>query len=186
MAQLRSARKDLEVVGLRGNVDTRLTRLAEPQRDLRAIVLARAGLERLGRADELGGVLDPRQFVPAPGQGAIALEGRAEDTAARAAAESITDATSFACLRAERTLAQALGASCHTPMGAVADALGDGAVRLRGWVGLPDGSAYVGDELYGELSAAQELGDQVAARMGAAGARELLRRAEEMAVVGEN
>ena len=184
MAQLRAVREDLDVVALRGNVDTRLTRLAEPERELRAIVLARAGLARLGREHELGGVLDPAQFVPAPGQGAIALEGRAEDSAARAAAESITDAASFACLRAERTLARALGASCHTPMGALAEALGEGAMRLRGWVGLPDGSAWVGDELRGELGAAEELGDEVAARMGAAGARELLRRAEEMAGVG--
>jgi hydroxymethylbilane synthase len=184
MAQLRAAREDLDVVALRGNVDTRLRRLAEPQRGLRAIVLARAGLVRLGRERELGGVLDPAQFVPAPGQGAIALEGRAEDTAARAAAESISDATSFACLRAERALAQALAASCHTPLGAAAEQRAGGAVRLRGWVGLPDGSAWVGDELDGSLSGACELGREVAARMEAAGARELLDRAEEMAGVG--
>ncbi|HEY4452568.1 MAG TPA: hydroxymethylbilane synthase [Solirubrobacteraceae bacterium] len=184
MAQLRAAREDLDVVALRGNVDTRLTRLAEPERELRAIVLARAGLARLGRERELGGVLDPAQFVPAPGQGAIALEGRAQDPGARAAAESITDAVSFACLRAERTLAQALGASCHTPMGALAEVLGDGSMRLRGWVGLPDGSAWVGDERDGELVAPEELARAVAARMGAAGARELLGRAEEMAGVG--
>jgi hydroxymethylbilane synthase len=184
MAQLRVAREDLDVVALRGNVDTRLTRLAEPERELRAIVLARAGLARLGREDELGGVLDPRQFVPAPGQGVIALEGRAEDSAARARAESITDAVSFACLRAERSLAHELGASCHTPMGALAEALGDGGMRLRGWVGLPDGSVYVLDELEGELAAAPQLGVEVSARMAAAGARELLLRAEEMAGVG--
>jgi hydroxymethylbilane synthase len=184
MAQLRAARTDLDVVALRGNVDTRLSRLAEPQRGLRAIVLARAGLARLGREDELGGVLDPAQFVPAPGQGAIALEGRADDAAARAAAASITDAASFACLSAERALAQALGASCHTPLGAAAEPLGDGGVRLRGWVGLPDGSAYIGDELSGSLASTPELGREVAARMAAAGARALLERAEEMAGVG--
>jgi hydroxymethylbilane synthase len=184
MAQLRAARTDLDVVALRGNVDTRLSRLAEPQRGLRAIVLARAGLARLGREDELGGVLDPAQFVPAPGQGAIALEGRADDPAARAAAASITDAASFACLSAERALAQALGASCHTPLGAAAEPLGDGGVRLRGWVGLPDGSAYIGDELSGSLASTPELGREVAARMAAAGARAVLERAEEMAGVG--
>jgi hydroxymethylbilane synthase len=184
MAQLLAVREDLEVVALRGNVDTRLARLAEPQRGLRAIVLARAGLQRLGRERELGGVLDPAQFVPAPGQGAIALEGRAGDHSARAAARSVTDAQGFACLQAERALARELGASCHTPMGACAEPLGGGSVRLRGWVGLPDGSAYVADELPGELARAQELGGEVAVRMGAAGARELLARAEGMAGVG--
>jgi hydroxymethylbilane synthase len=184
LAQLRAARADIEVVALRGNVDTRLARLAEPERGLRAIVLARAGLQRLGREHDVGGVLDPARFVPAPGQGAIALEGRAGDGAARAAAESITDAAGLACLQAERALARALQASCHTPLGAAAEPLGGGSVRLRGWVGLPDGSAWVSDELRGELSAAQELGGEMAARMDAAGARELLRRAEEMAGVG--
>ena len=76
-AQLRAARPDLDVVAMRGNVDTRLRKLADPGEGLQAIVLARAGLERLGRDSEIGGELDLERFVPAPGQGVIVLEGRA-------------------------------------------------------------------------------------------------------------
>src|SRR5208282_5293752 len=112
-----------------------------------AIVLARAGLERLGREQEAGGVLDVARFVPAPGQGAIALEGRADDGEARRAAQAITDADAYSCLLAERALARELDASCHTPLGAHAEATATGALRLRAWVGLPDGSAWVSDEL---------------------------------------
>ncbi len=130
IAQLRSARADLEVVPLRGNVDTRLTKLHDEQLD--AIVLARAGLQRLGREAEAGTLLDPARFVPAPGQGALALEGRAGDEAAGEAAAGLTDRPALAALLAERALARELGADCHTPLGAHARASADGALRLRG------------------------------------------------------
>jgi hydroxymethylbilane synthase len=184
MAQLRATREDLEVVELHGNVDTRLARLAEPDRRLRAIVLARAGLQRLGREQEAGGVLDPQRFVPAPGQGVIALEGRADDDAAGAAARAVSDAPSFACLRAERALARELGASCNTPLGAAAETLAGGTMRMRAWIGLPDGSAWLSDEWHGQSTEPEELGARIAGRMLSAGARDLLRRAEEMAAVG--
>jgi hydroxymethylbilane synthase len=183
MAQLRAAREDLEVVALHGNVDTRLARLADPDRGLRAVVLARAGLQRLGREREAGAVLDPLRFVPAPGQGVIALEGRADDDAAAAAARAISDAASLACLRAERSLARELGASCNTPLGAAAETLDGGAIAMRAWVGLPDGSAWLADECRGPGKAPEELGETLARRMMSAGARDLLRRAEEMAGV---
>jgi hydroxymethylbilane synthase len=183
LAQLRSAREDLDVVPVRGNVDTRLRKLAEQQEGLAAIVLARAGLQRLGRAAEAGAVLDPERFVPAPGQGALALEGRAGDGRTRAAVAAITDERALACLLAERALARELGASCHTPLGAHALPAAAGAMLLRAWVGLPDGSAWVRDELLGGLAEPETLGAEVAARMSAAGAREMLERAEEMAGV---
>jgi hydroxymethylbilane synthase len=181
LAQLRAAREDLEVVAIRGNVDTRLRKLADPGEGLDAIVLARAGLQRLGRESELGAVLDPGRFVPAPGQGILAVEGRAQDARAREAVTAITDAQAFACLLAERALARELGASCHTPLGARAQADGDGRLRLRAWVGLPDGSAWLADELRGAIADAERLGREVAERMRSAGAGELLRGAEEMA-----
>jgi hydroxymethylbilane synthase len=183
LAQLRAARAELEVVPLRGNVDTRLRKLADPQEGLRAIVLARAGLVRLGREDQVGAVLDPGRFVPAPGQGALALEGRADDEAVRRAAERVTDAATLACLLAERALAAALGASCDTPLGAHAAPVGDGRMLLRAWLGLPDGAAWIADELRGELRDPGALGREVAARMSSAGAEELLHRAREMAGV---
>jgi len=182
LAQLRAAREDLEMVELRGNVDTRLGKLADPGEGLQAIVLARAGLQRLGRESEIGAPLDPERFVPAPGQGILALEGRTDDTRTRAAAAQITDTPTFASLLAERSLARALDASCHTPLGAHAEPHGAGALRLRAWVGLPDGSAWVRDELLGDRQDPEALGGALAARLELAGVRDLLTRAEEMAV----
>jgi len=178
-AQLRAVREDLQVVAIGGNVDTRLRRLDKD--DLDAIVLARAGLQRLGREAEAGMGLDPARFVPAPGQGVLALEGRAEDSAVAEAVHAITDPDTFACLRAERAVASALSASCHTPLGAHAVPAGCGCLNLRAWVGLPDGSAWVSDELLGGFYDPDALGQRVAERMLTAGAGELLAQAEAMA-----
>jgi hydroxymethylbilane synthase len=195
LAQLRTAREDLDVVALRGNVDTRLRKLADPGEGLDAIVLAHAGLQRLGRDSEVGSVLNVERFVPAPGQGVLALEGRADDNTTCAAVTAITDKETFACLLAERAVAQALDASCHTPLGAHAVPDGSGGLLLRAWVGLPDGSAWVSDELaekgiraegacppasVGGFYDPQALGQRVAKRLLAARAGDLLRRAEEM------
>jgi hydroxymethylbilane synthase len=172
-AQLRATREDLDVVTIRGNVDTRLRKLDEDGLD--AIVLARAGLQRLGREDEVGGVLDPTRFVPSPGQGTLALEGRTDDERTRRAVQAIADERAFACLLAERAVAHALGADCDTPLGARAVDNGCGCLHLRAWVGLPDGSAWVSDELLGGFYDPEELGRRMAQRMRCAGADELLR-----------
>jgi len=182
-AQLRAAREDLRVVAIGGNVDTRLRRLAE-RVDLDAIVLAHAGLLRLDRAAEIGAVLDSARFVPAPGQGVLALEGRAGDARVEAAVRAISDADAFACLRAERALAYELEASCHTPLGAHAVPAGCGCLNLRAWVGLPDGSAWVSDELLGGFYDPEALGRRVAERMKATGAEEMLRRSRETRASG--
>ncbi|MGH2859661.1 MAG: hydroxymethylbilane synthase [Solirubrobacteraceae bacterium] len=170
-AQLRSLREDLDVVELRGNVDTRLRKLAEGQAD--ALVLAVAGLQRLDRSLEIGGVLD--ELTPAAGQGALALEARVDELdSARLA--PVADPAATACVTAERELVRALDASCDTPVGAHARVLADGMLALVGWVGLPDGSEWLCDEVAGEPGA---VGAQCAARMLAAGARDLLERAAE-------
>ncbi len=181
LAQLRAVRPDLELVELRGNVDTRLAKLEDPARSLDAVVLARAGLERLAIARADAASLDPARFVPAPGQGALALEGRAHDERARTAADAVTDPETFTCLLAERALARELDASCHTPLGAMATPAADGGLRLRAWVGLPDGSAWASDEREGALSRPEELAAEVGARLRAVGAAELLARAQAMA-----
>jgi hydroxymethylbilane synthase len=173
-AQVRALRDDLEVRELRGNVDTRLRKLAAGEVD--ALILAAAGLERLGRGDAAGGVIE--EFVPAAGQGALALEARPGAIAAdRLAAVSDPEAT--ACVTAERVLVHALGASCNTPVGACARAGSDGRLTLTAWVGLPDGSAWLRDEVTAD---AAEVGMACAERMLAAGAAELLRQAESSTV----
>jgi hydroxymethylbilane synthase len=168
-AQLRALRPDLDIAELRGNVDTRLRRLAEGL--FAAIVLARAGLERLGRGAEATATLD--EMVPAAGQGALAVTARIGDEAARDAARRIADAGAMRCLLAERALVRALEADCHTPVGAHA-VLEDGGLRLRAFAGRPDGGAWVRDELRGDDSEA--LGAEVARRLRAAGADEVLGR----------
>jgi hydroxymethylbilane synthase len=169
-AQIRALRDDLEVVGLRGNVDTRLRKLAEGEAD--ALVLALAGLQRLGRVAESGGVIG--ELVPAAGQGALALEARPEAIDGQALG-AVNHAPSQACVTAERQLVHALGASCNTPVGAHARWLGEGRLQIDGWVGLPDGSAWLHDTVSGVPA---EIGLQCAQRMLAAGAAELLARAE--------
>ena len=170
-AQLRAVRPDLEVVELRGNVDTRLRKLADGQAD--ALVLALSGLQRLGRADAVSAIAD--EFVPAAGQGALAVEGRVGELAADSRLDATRDAVAGACLTAERTLVHALGATCHTPVGAHAHRCADGLLHLVCWVGLPDGSEWLRDEVTGP---ADDVGPRCAERMLAAGARELLDRAE--------
>jgi hydroxymethylbilane synthase len=185
-AAVLAVRPDLDVRELRGNVDTRLRRLAEG--DFDAIVLACAGLERLGRGEQ-GVPMNPEQFVPAPGQGCLVLEARAGagaaggpgDDAVVAAAGALTDHTALTCLTAERALVQALEATCHTPIGAHAVTAG-ARLRLTAFVGLPDGSRWIRDELEGAASEPAALGAAVGERMLAAGAAELLAEAERVAL----
>jgi hydroxymethylbilane synthase len=171
-AALLAVRPDLRIHDLRGNVDTRLRRLEEGSYD--AIVLALAGLARLGREDD-GVPLD--ELVPASGQGCLALEARASDASVAAAAGALTDTAALSSLTAERALVAALDATCNTPVGAHAEPLGD-TLRLTAFVGLPDGSHWIRDELDGPSADPAALGAEVAERLSAAGAAELLAAAE--------
>ena len=171
-AQLLTLRDDLQVVDLRGNVDTRLRKLAAGEVD--AAVLALAGLRRLDRAGAAGAVLS--ELVPAAGQGALILEGRTDDVEARRAAEAITDSVALAQVRAERALVAELGATCHTPVGASAEQKED-RLEVRGFAGLPDGSRWVRDRLAGPAGDPEALGRAVAARMAKVGAVEILHEA---------
>jgi hydroxymethylbilane synthase len=163
-AQIRAARDDLDVVAVRGNVDTRLRKLADGEYD--ALVLAVAGLERLGR--EADGVLDG--LVPAAGQGALAIETRSGAIEPQRLA-SLTDGPATACVGAERELTRALGASCNSAVGAHALLLDEGELELTAWVGLPDGSAWISDRAAGP---AHSIGSAVAERLLGVGAEELL------------
>ena len=174
-SQLLSLRPDLELSALRGNVDTRLARLAEG--DLDGIVLAYAGLARLGRADELSFRFAIDELCPAPGQGCIALEGRDSDTSSAAAAGAITDRRALIELTAERAAVRMLEASCNTPVGICARLAADTLV-VGGYAGLPDGEEWVRDELAGDPEQPAAVGEALAERMLAAGAREILEAAE--------
>jgi hydroxymethylbilane synthase len=174
-AQLRALREDLSITVLRGNVDTRLRKLAEGEVD--ALVLAAAGLKRLGRGSEIGCVLD--ELVPCAGQGTLVLEGRAGDVVAAAAAQAITDRATWDALCAERALVAGLDASCNTPLGAHATIGAEGIV-LRTFVGLPDGSPWLRDETPPAPTPVRA-GELAAARLLSAGAADLLARAEELA-----
>ncbi|HVW19048.1 MAG TPA: hydroxymethylbilane synthase [Solirubrobacteraceae bacterium] len=167
-AQLRAARPDLEVAELRGNVDTRLRRLREGGYD--AIVLAAAGLARLGRASE-GHPLDG--LLPAAGQGTLALEARADRDDVREAAAALADEHATGALAAERALVRGLEADCHTPVAAFAARAG-ALWRLEAFVGRVDGSAWLRDDLHG--ADPEALGAEVARRLLTAGAAEVLGR----------
>ncbi|MDP1849122.1 MAG: hydroxymethylbilane synthase [Solirubrobacteraceae bacterium] len=175
-AQLLALREDLAVSALRGNVDTRLRRLAEGEAD--ALVLAAAGLERLGRGEEIGCLLD--ELVPAPGQGTLVLEARAGDAAAADAVRAITDAATWDALLAERACVAALDASCNTPLGVHARICADGTIVMRTFAGLPDGSSWLRDETP-PCATPEAAGALAAERLLAAGGAELLARAEAVA-----
>ena len=170
-SQLLALRPELEIVELRGNVDTRLAKLADGGYD--GIVLAAAGLARLGRLNEISFRFELDQLTPAPGQGCLALEARTDDSESATAAHLLTDRGSLIELTAERAAVRALEASCETPVGISARAAGDELVVL-GYAGSPDGSQWVRDRVAGDPEQPAALGETLAERMLAAGAREIL------------
>jgi hydroxymethylbilane synthase len=174
-AQLLAARPDLRVEELHGNVDTRLRKLAEGELD--AIVLAAAGLRRLGRAEEIGFAIPTEVMVPAPGQGSLALQVRLDDDATAEAVGAITDLATMRELTAERAAVAPLGASCATPIGVHARTAGE-RLTIEAFVGLPDGSEWIRDRVEGEAGNPTALGFQLAERLLVAGGGELLERAE--------
>jgi hydroxymethylbilane synthase len=171
-SQLLAARPDLDVRDLRGNVDTRLRKLHDG--DFDAIVLAAAGLARLGRPDE-GAPVATDVLTPAPGQGCLALEARAGDVRVRELAGAVTDRAALTAFTVERALVGGLDASCDTPVGAHAELVGAGArLRVSAFAGLPDGSTWLRDTVEGDAADPAALGREVASRMLAAGAADVL------------
>ncbi|SFK34380.1 hydroxymethylbilane synthase [Geodermatophilus ruber] len=175
VAQLRALGLGLEVVPIRGNVDTRMGRVAPG--DLDAVVLARAGLSRLGRLAAVTETLDPLQVLPAPAQGALAVECRTDDARTRELLAALDDAASRACVLAERTTLATLEAGCSAPVAAYAElAEGeDGAeLFLRASVTALDGSDGVRGSLTGPPEDAERLGRALAAELLDRGAAELM------------
>ncbi len=170
-AQMRERFPGLKVVSLRGNVDTRLAKL--DRGEYQAIVLAVAGLKRLGFADRIRFMLDPEQSLPAPGQGALAIECREERGDLRQWLAPLDDAVTSACVRAERTLSRELSGSCQLPLAAYAVAMGT-EIRLRGLVAMPDGRRVVRSELRGPVAAPESLGEALARELRSRGADAIL------------
>ncbi len=173
-AQLHALGLGLEVLAIRGNVDTRLGKVASGELD--AVVLARAGLARLGRLAEVTEALDPLQMLPAPGQGALALECRSADTALAADVAVLDDPATRAAVTAERRLLADLEAGCSSPVGALADVVeGDDGEELwlRAVVLSLDGVLSVRRSGSGPLGAAAELGASVASELLDEGAADL-------------
>lgn len=172
-SQLLAARPDLEVVELRGNVDTRLRKLAAG--DVDGIVLAAAGLNRLGRGDEAAFRFAADVMIPAPGQGSLALQARVGDAEPAAAAAAISDREALVEFTAERAAVGALEATCDTPVGLCARHM-EGTLAVAGFAGLPDGSEWVRDAIRGDPEQPAALGEALAERLLAAGAADILER----------
>ena len=170
---LRAKYPHLEIKSLRGNLDTRLRKLDEGQYD--AIILAAAGLIRLGLKDRIKAILTPEQSLPAPGQGALGIEvlnGRAD---AAAWVAPLNDPETAHCVKAERAFSRALGGSCQVPLGGYA-ILDQGQLWLRGFVATPDGQEMVSDDIRGNPADDEALGRELAARLRAKGADAILQK----------
>ncbi len=171
MAQLRHLRPDLVLESVRGNVDTRLRKLDEGQYG--ALLLAAAGLRRLGLAERISLPLPVEISIPAPGQGALGLEARAEDPVTLGLLARLADAETHTCVRAERALMDAVGGGCSVPLGAYARIHGD-QLELIGVLAAPDGSHLVRAQLTGPTQDAESLGSTLAVRLLDQGGREIL------------
>lgn len=170
-AQVLNRRPDLKLLDLRGNVDTRLRKLDDL--DLDAIVLAEAGLARLGLADRITEVLDPSWMLPAVGQGAIGLECRSDDAETRRLVAQVRCEPTFARVQAERAMLYALGGGCLVPIGATSRVL-DGVLTVRGAVLSPDGRRRIVGTHEGLANAPLAVGQELAGVLLAEGANEVL------------
>jgi len=174
-AQLHARYPYLAVTSLRGNLDTRLRKLDSGEYD--AIILAAAGLTRLGLKERIRSVLPPEASLPSAGQGALGIEAAAHRTDIAAWLAPLNDANTAACVRAERAVSRALAGSCEVPLAAFAEIHGSGdnqQIRLRGLVALPDGSQVAAAELIGDASDPEALGLRLVAELRAAGADQIL------------
>jgi hydroxymethylbilane synthase len=167
IALLRAGRPDLEVVRIRGNVDTRIGKV--DSRDLDAVILAAAGVRRLGWSERISEYLDPGGWVPAPGQGALAVVVRAEDAELHDLLRALDHPATRAQVEAERALLRGLGADCRLPVAALGISFGSG-LRLRAIVASPDGKRLIRGEATGEARDPVALGQKVARLVASRGA----------------
>jgi len=171
LAQLRYLRPDLEFRDIRGNVDTRIRKMREGEYE--AIVLAAAGLRRLGMAERIDEQFETNRVLPAVGQGALAITGRVDDTQVRDIVERISDRSTVQAVVAERAMLQTLGGGCHVPIAAHAQASGE-QVGIEGLGAAPDGSKMIRDQMSGSAEEAELIGRRLGEKLLQAGAGEIL------------
>ena len=179
--QLLHTRKDLRFVPLRGNVDTRIRRLDEGRFD--ALILAVSGIERLGLTDAPYAPIPISDCLPAPGQGALAIEIRADDAPTRHRVLPLNDPQAASCVAAERGFLAELGAGCLAPAGALATIAGD-TLLLEAMVGYPDGRRLLRDRLEGAPRDGEALGAALARRLLSAGGDRILREVRDAEASG--
>ncbi|HEX8709153.1 MAG TPA: hydroxymethylbilane synthase [Pyrinomonadaceae bacterium] len=172
LAQLKHLRPDLGIKDLRGNVDTRLRKLDAGEYD--AVILASAGLRRLGLAARISAPLEPAEMLPAVGQGALGVETREDDTEVLSLLAPLEDARTRAACTAERALLRALGGGCQLPIAAHAAVTPDNRLHLAGLVAGLSGETIIREALEGEAAEAARLGESLAARLRERGAASLL------------
>lgn len=176
-AQLRMMRPDLQIEALRGNVNSRLAKLDSGEFD--AIVLAAAGLERLGLSSRISQLFTVDEMLPAAAQGVIGIECRSDRPSLISMLDKLTHRPTLRTTTAERVIARVLNASCQSPVATYAT-LASGEMNLSALVALPDGSEYLRHQVSGNAASAKSLGQDVAERLLSDGASDLLRRAEAM------
>lgn len=176
--QVRASHPSLAVKPLRGNVSTRLRKLDEGAFD--AVLLAAAGLRRLGLEQRVTALLEPEESLPAPGQGALGLECRAERTDLLKLLKPLSHRDTMLCVTAERALSRALSGSCNVPLGAYAQLSGPH-LRLRAFVGAPDGSRLIAGERAADAADAEALGTALADELRSRGAGAILAELEKQA-----
>jgi len=170
-SQLRARFPHLNIEPLRGNVQTRLRKLDEGK--YAAIILAAAGLKRLGLGQRIRDLISPENSLPAVGQGALGIECRADRPDLEALLRPLHDPETAACVFAERAMSRALAGSCQVPLGGYAEVTG-GKLRMRGFVASPDGRQLVRAEQTGSIDAPEDLGNAIASALRAQGADEIL------------
>ncbi len=170
-AQLLKLRPDLNVQPIRGNVNTRLRKLDEGKYDL--LIMAAAGLIRIGLRDRISFMLEPSEFLPAPAQGALAIQARTDDKNTISLVQKLNDAETRQIVSAERWILKRLHPGCHAPVGVYGIRKGD-SLHLAAFASRPDGTDFLRKEITGAYSQSETLADTLAKEMIACGAKEIL------------
>ena len=175
-AQFKHLRADLKTTPIRGNVHTRLRKLNTDEFD--AILLARAGLERLDLADKISFIFDPAVFIPAPAQGALGIQTRSDDIETNEIIAAIDDQNARTTTAAERKILTTMQCGCHAPVGAFADITG-GDIQIRAFISDLEGKNFISREITGPAENAEKLAEQIANQLLEAGGKEILASLEK-------